>query len=120
MVDLGIEVYPPEVDSDKDPGEPGTYEEEKIVSPTRQWEIKFVPKEKYSKRTTRRLKFPFKFTTRRINRSPKKKKPGSLLCPDFSGGGGGGRWAVGIATGPLIDDVVNNNMASYNTNWMSN
>ena len=120
MVDLGIEVYPPEGDSDKDPGETGTYEEKKIVSPTRQWEIKFVPKEKYSKRTTRRLKFPFKFTTRRINRSPKKKKPGSLLCPDFSGGGGGGRWAVGIATGPLIDDVVNNNMASYNTNWMSN
>ena len=120
MVDLGIEVYPPEVDSDEEPGDPGTYEFERIVSPTRQWEIKFVPKEKYSKGSSRRLKFPFKFTTRRINRSPKKKKPGSLLCPDFSGGGGGGRWAVGIATGPLIDDVVNNNMASYNTNWMSN
>lgn len=120
MVDLGIEVYPPEGDSDEDPGKTGTYEEKKIVSPTRQWEIKFVPKEKYSKGTSRRLRFPFKFTTRRINKSPKKKKLGSRECADFSIGGGGGRWAVGIATGPLIDDVVNNNMASYNTNWMSN
>tara|TARA_R110001599_G_scaffold19116_7_gene73701 strand:- start:393 stop:2222 length:1830 start_codon:yes stop_codon:yes gene_type:complete len=118
MVDLGIEVYPPTTVPSEKPGEPGTFEDVKLTLPSRKWEIKFVPKEKYGGGSSYRLRSPIKFTLKRVNRKPKGKSLGGTLCPDF--GGDGTRLAVGIATGPLIDQVVKNGLASYNTSWMSN
>jgi len=118
MVDLGIEVYPPTTVPSEKPGDPGTFEDVKLPSPSRKWEIKFVPKEKYGGGSSYRLRSPIKFTLKRVNRKPKGKSLGGTLCPDF--GGDGTRLAVGIATGPLIDQVVKNGLASYNTSWMSN
>ena len=118
MVDLGIEVYPPTTVPSNEPGKPGTFEDVKLPSPSRKWEIKFVPKEKYGGGPGIQLRSPIKFTLKRVNRKPKGKSLGGTLCPDFSGNGT--RLAVGIATGPLIDQVVKNGLASYNTSWMSN
>jgi len=119
MVDLGIEIYPPTTVPSEKPGEPGTSEVVKIPSLSRKWEIRFVPKEKYGGGPGIQLKFPIKFTLKRVNRKPPSKTLGGTACAVFSAGNGT-RLAVGIATGPLIDQVVKNGLASYNTSWMSN
>ena len=119
MVDLGIEVYPPTTVPTEKPGKPGTSEDVKLSSPSRKWEIKFVPKEKYRGGPGIQLRSPIKFKLTRVNRKPKSKTLGGTACAVFSSGNGT-RLAVGIATGPLIDQVVKNGLASYNTSWMSN
>ena len=116
MMSLPIVITVPIEEVDEDPGEPATKEEDKKVIETREWEIAFIPRKSRERARVPRLRWnKMKFNYKYFNKKPK----GNLVtnaCAIFTGkkGMGTGRKIVGIAGGPLIDDVVNNNMASYN------
>ena len=116
MMSLPIVINVPIEEVDEIPGEPGTEEKDRKVIETRKWEIAFIPRKSRERQKVPKLRWnKMKFNYKYFNKKPK----GNLVtnaCAIFTGkkGMGTGRKIVGIAGGPLIDDVVNNNMASYN------
>lgn len=122
MVQLDMVGYPPLEEPDEEPGKPGFEEIVKIPSPTREWEMRFVPKKGRTKKWRKGFVWkPIKISFQRVKTSGggRKKKRGSVNCPTF-GSITGSRLLVGMAGGPVIDDVVKNGFASYNTNWVGN
>ena len=120
MVQLEMVGYPPMEEPDEEPGKPGFEEIVKIPSPTREWEMRFVPKKGRTKKWRKGFYWkPIKISLTRVKTSGggRKKKAGSVGCPTFNITGGS-RLKVGMAGGPIIDDVVNQGFASYNTNWL--
>lgn len=117
MLDLPIEITVPMEEPKEEPGEPGHEEDRKKVIETREWEIAFIPRKKHT-RKFRRIP-SIKWNKMSFKKDYFNKRPISKIvtdaCPIFGKDKKmGGSRIVGIAGGPVIDQVVSNNMASYN------
>ena len=118
MVDFNIQAWVETIIPEEEPGEPGTVDIDKEVIETRKWQIKFVPRRKHERATVPRLRNP-KIQLNFIRVKKSKNKTCMTCCPSFKDLGYSRKF-VGIASGKLIDDVVNNGLASYNgTGWLN-
>ena len=105
MVDFNIQAWVETIIPEEEPGEPGTEEKDREVIETREWQIRFVPRKKHERETVPRLVNPnIKFNFIRVKKS--KNKTCMTCCPSFKDLGYSTKF-VGIASGKLIDDVVN-------------
>jgi hypothetical protein len=115
MMSLPIVITVPIEEVDEDPGEPATKEEDKKVIETREWEIAFIPRKSRERATVPRIRWnKMYFEKKYFNKRPKG-KISTTACAIFGKDKNTqGYRIVGVAGGPVIDDVVNKGMANYN------
>ena len=115
-LELVVEGFPPEVEGEEPLAVKGE-ESEPVVIPTRKWEISFIPRKKYTKKYKKKLTWPkITLKTRRIYWKPQRKGQwGSTKCAKFNKKDFEINFFApsGLKIGPVLQDAINNNMASY-------